>query len=398
MATAGNHVNTYWNKVKQLIGEDDWTMPEAAGNPQPDNNASTLHTDERPSFANCLAIYKSVRYKDCLPFPGKWGIFINQAAIRAFAEAEHPILAGLLGTYLQSHFHYDLYIMQAEALGKQRLYHKATSLFAPHRDLIDVRAAYDAMRWAHGRGQQAYAQGFFHGRQMHVVADSQLPALNTYLATALLEGTTGLFKEDDALRYDQQYWLDCLPTTLANDCPVHQVASSESTSDNTCRIAPCSVVPGLAAPLAFQPAADGNYYLFGADIEALSQLPAYTNLPKDEKGQTQYHKGLELGDKHISIAFSSLSSLAGIDRLVKSCGSFDMRHSMVRSHIPVLMMLTMSGEIYNDLGDNVTAILNKWKNHGRRGMMGATKDLTDIGHDDLYRSGIKRAMLSMRPA
>lgn len=380
MATAGNHVNTYWNKVKQLIGEDDWTMPEAAGTPQPDNHAGTLHTDERPSFANCLAIYKSVRYKDCLPFPGKWGIFINQAAIRAFAEAEHPILAGLLGTYLQSHFHYDLYIMQAEALGKQRLYHKATSLFAPHRGLIDVRAAYDAVHRAHGMGQQAYAQGFFHGRQMHVVADSQLPALNTYLATALLEGTTGLFKEDDALRHDQQYWLDCLPTTLANDCPVHQVASSETTSDNTCRIAPCSVVPVLAAPLDFQPAADGNYYLFGADIEALSQLPAYANLLKDKEDQAHAH---ELSKSHISIAFSKLTSLEGIHTTVNSCGSFDMRHSMVRSHILGLMMITMSGEIYTDLGDDVTTILNKWKNHGRRSVMGAMKNLMDIGHDDL---------------
>ena len=383
MATAGNHVNTYWNKVKQLIGEDDWTMPEALGRTAPDTaNTSKGHGYQLQSFAACLAIYKSVRYKDCLPFPGKWGIFINQAAIRAFAEAEHPILAGLLGTYLQSHFHYDLYIMQAEALGKQRLYHKATSLFAPHRGLIDVRAAYDAMRWAHGRGQQAYAQGFFHGRQMHVVADSQLPALNTYLATALLEGTTGQFKEDDALRHDQQYWLDCLPTTLANDCPVHQVASSETTSDNTCRIAPCSVVPVLAAPLDFQPAADGNYYLFGADIEALSQLPAYTNLPKDKKHQAHAH---ELGKSHISIAFSKLTSLEGIHTTVNSCGSFDMRHSMVRSHILGLMMLTMSGEIYTDLGDDVTTILNKWKNQGRRGVLCAMKDLMDIGHDDLAR-------------
>ena len=384
MATAGNHVNTYWNKVKQLIGEDDWTMPEALGRTAPDTaNTSKGHGYQLQSFAACLAIYKSVRYKDCLPFPGKWGIFINQAAIRAFAEAEHPILAGLLGTYLQSHFHYDLYIMQAEALGKQRLYHKATSLFAPHRGLIDVRAAYDAMRWAHGMGQQAYAQGFFHGRQMHIVAESHIPALNTYLATALLEGTTGLFKEDDALRHDQQYWLDCLPTTLANDCPVHHVASNETTTDNTCRIAPCSVVPVVAAPLDLQEAADGNYYLFGAAIESLHQLPAYTKLPKDEKGNTQVGDRLELGKSHISIAFSNLSSLEDIYRLIQDCGSFDMRHSMVRSHILGLMMIKMSGEIYTDLGDDVATILKTSKNKGKKGVLSAQRALMDIGHHNL---------------
>jgi hypothetical protein len=139
----------------------------------------------------------------------------------------------------------------------------------------------------------------------------------------------------------------------------------------------------LATPLDFQPAADGNYYLFGADIEALSQLPAYAKLPIDTNGETQYGNGLELGDKHISIAFSNLSSLQNIAKLVNSCGAFDMRHSVVRSHILGLMLLEISGEIYTDLGKDVANILNKWKNHGRKGMLGTMKDLLDIDHDDL---------------
>lgn len=396
MNMAGHAIETFWNQVKTVIGEDDWATPEATapldndaealGQPAPETaDAGKGHVYRLQSFAACLAIYKSVRYKDCRPFPGKWGIFINQQAVEDYAESDQPILAGLLGAYLQSHFHYDVYSMQAEALGRRPLYRIATSQFAPHRGLIDVRAAYDAMRWAQDMGQQAYAQGFFHGRQMHVVADSQIPALNTYLATALLEGTTGLFKKDDALRHEQQHWLDCLPTALANDCPVHHIASGETTTDNRCRIAPCSVVPVLATPLDFQPAADGNYYLFGADIEALSQLPAYAKLPIDTNGEAQYGNGLELGDKHISIAFSNLSSLQNIEKLVKRCGAFDMRHSVVRSHILGLMLLEISGEIYTDLGKDVADILNKWKNRQRRGVLGVMAGLVDIGRDDLAK-------------
>ena len=49
------------------------------------------------------------------------------------------------------------------------------------------------------------------------------------------------------------------------------------------------------------------------------------------------------------------------------------------------MMLHIGGEIWSNLGNgsDVDMILNKWKNQGRRGVLGAQRELLDLGYKEL---------------
>jgi hypothetical protein len=49
------------------------------------------------------------------------------------------------------------------------------------------------------------------------------------------------------------------------------------------------------------------------------------------------------------------------------------------------MLIEIGGEIITRLGDgkDVDMILNKWKNQGRKGALGAQRELLDLGYDQL---------------
>jgi hypothetical protein len=49
------------------------------------------------------------------------------------------------------------------------------------------------------------------------------------------------------------------------------------------------------------------------------------------------------------------------------------------------MLIEFGGTCTTELGDgkDVDAILNKWKNQGRKGVLGAQRELLDLGYEEL---------------
>ena len=74
-----------------------------------------------------------------------------------------------------------------------------------------------------------------------------------------------------------------------------------------------------------------------------------------------------------------------IQHIKKIGAGFMCADNPIRSHILGLMMISIGGEIKTELGDgeDVDAILNKWKNQGRKGVLGARRELLDLGYNQL---------------
>lgn len=55
------------------------------------------------------------------------------------------------------------------------------------------------------------------------------------------------------------------------------------------------------------------------------------------------------------------------------------------THILGLMLIDIGSTIVTEFGDetDVDRILNKWKNQGRRGVLGAQRELLDLGYDEM---------------
>jgi hypothetical protein len=57
------------------------------------------------------------------------------------------------------------------------------------------------------------------------------------------------------------------------------------------------------------------------------------------------------------------------------------------THILGLMLIDIGSTIVTEFGDetDVDRILNKWKNQGRRGVLGAQRELLDLGYDEMAK-------------
>jgi hypothetical protein len=51
------------------------------------------------------------------------------------------------------------------------------------------------------------------------------------------------------------------------------------------------------------------------------------------------------------------------------------------------MLIDIGSTIVTEFGDetDVDRILNKWKNQGRRGVLGAQRELLDLGYDEMAK-------------
>ena len=80
---------------------------------------------------------------------------------------------------------------------------------------------------------------------------------------------------------------------------------------------------------------------------------------------------------------NNLTSLEGAPQSVG--GNFICHNNPIKSHILGLMLIEIGGTIETQLGNgsDVDKILNKWKNRGRKGVMGAMKELIDLGYEEL---------------
>jgi hypothetical protein len=83
---------------------------------------------------------------------------------------------------------------------------------------------------------------------------------------------------------------------------------------------------------------------------------------------------------------NELTSLKDINKHVKTIGgSFRCNRNQIESHILGLMLIQITKEIRTGLGNgtDVDAILNKWKNQGRVGVLGAMRELAAAGYEEL---------------
>ena len=87
-----------------------------------------------------------------------------------------------------------------------------------------------------------------------------------------------------------------------------------------------------------------------------------------------------------SCGHNELTSLKDVHTHIKKVdGGFRCYSNHIESHILGLMLIDIGGEIITRLGDgkDVDTILNKWKNQGRRGVLGAQRELLDLGYAEL---------------
>jgi hypothetical protein len=93
----------------------------------------------------------------------------------------------------------------------------------------------------------------------------------------------------------------------------------------------------------------------------------------------------------LDISNTLVTDLHDIHRKLQRCFRFDASRSSIRSSILGLMYIEIHGVItlgWNDHrhdADAVQTILNKWKNQGRKGVLGAQRELLDLGYDELAR-------------
>ena len=93
----------------------------------------------------------------------------------------------------------------------------------------------------------------------------------------------------------------------------------------------------------------------------------------------------------LDISNTLITDLHDIHRKLRRCFKFDAACSSIRSSVLGLMYIEIHGTIllgWNDHrhdADAVQNILNKWKNQGRKGVLGAQRELLDLGYDELAR-------------
>ena len=82
---------------------------------------------------------------------------------------------------------------------------------------------------------------------------------------------------------------------------------------------------------------------------------------------------------------NNLTSFKDIHLHVKKIGADFYCHNPIKSHILGLMLIEIGGEVVTKLGDgkDVDVILNKWKNQGRRGVLGCQRELIKAGYKEL---------------
>lgn len=114
---------------------------------------------------------------------------------------------------------------------------------------------------------------------------------------------------------------------------------------------------------------DGNFFCFS------NKLTSLENCPAEVGGSFYCYK-------------NELTSLKDIQKQIKKIdGNFWCGDNPIQSHILGLMLVEIGygGRFLTKLGDgeDVDAILNKWKNQGRKGVLGCQRDLIAAGYEDL---------------
>ncbi len=236
-----------------------------------DEEASEFDGRIRIEGFDCLAFYKSRRYRDRPPYPGRWGIFYLDRGIRHLSDmlrSSVPALASgiippprspratlsfsntrewaywFLREHERYHFRFDLYAMSVEAVARRAMYERLGHAFRRHpshlvEEALANAAAYDWARRGENRraGLAKFARDFMR-LQPHAYARFEEPLieLKAELAANLLD----LDLHHNARRRDQAGWVAIVPPRL-KACPEYLV----HTPARTGRIRPALQIPAV---------------------------------------------------------------------------------------------------------------------------------------------------------
>ena len=132
----------------------------------------------------------------------------------------------------------------------------------------------------------------------------------------------------------------------------------------------------------------GDFYCYSNKLTSLEFCPSHIGgnfLCNENELTSLEHCPSQVGGYFVC-SHNKLTSLKDVHMHIKKVdGGFRCYHNHIESHILGLMLIDIGGEIVTRLGDgkDVDAILNKWKNQGRKGVLGAQRELLDLGYDQL---------------
>ena len=207
-----------------------------------------------------LAFYKSLRFRDEGPFPGKWGIFLFNYGIESIAEEielYHPgrwdedqlrtKAVRFLHRHERFHFRFDAWAISHEAIVDQPLYetyHRSYYQFLfPSEKVVEESLANkhtllslkgeeigEFMRDFMDRQPGAYSQ---YGRD--------ITELRATLAANLIDGPSIMFRDPTKRRYEQAPWIVHGRDYLLWDrnCPVFVIVGVNPSD---------VIIPNLSAP------------------------------------------------------------------------------------------------------------------------------------------------------
>lgn len=131
-----------------------------------------------------------------------------------------------------------------------------------------------------------------------------------------------------------------------------------------------------------------SFYCFGNRLTSLAHYPSEIGgtfeCGSNLLTSLEYCPSIVGGD--FMRADNRLPSLENIHEQIKKIGGeFWCFDNPIKSHILGLMLIDIGGNITTDLGDgeDVDMILNKWKNQGRKGVLGAQRELLELGYAEL---------------
>jgi len=190
-----------------------------------------------------FAFYKSRRYVDKKPYPGKWGVFYVEQGVQRIAQLIELTYPGygrpykwayeLLRAHERFHFKFDLSALAFEAANKKALYDPLKYCFRNCKEFLveEALANKEAWLWAKqpriGLGDFAYnfskLQPGAYGR-----FDEDWAKLGGELAANLID----LNFSQSARRDDLAYWLGTVPDVLLRKslCPEYFVRPADLTA------------------------------------------------------------------------------------------------------------------------------------------------------------------------
>ncbi len=132
----------------------------------------------------------------------------------------------------------------------------------------------------------------------------------------------------------------------------------------------------------------GNFWCYDNKLTSLKYCPSQVG--GSFRCQSNQLTSLEHCPSQVGSSFycndNQLTSLKDIHkRITKIGGDFVCRNNPIRSHILGLMMIEIGGIIKTELGNgtDVDEVLNTWKNQGRKGVLGAQRELLELGYEEL---------------